>query len=237
MGGGYEEIGSYGDMAGKNLNPYTGGTMSSLQGQQSNLWSMLSGMNPNTMMQGLGQNATGLSDIASKLMGAYTATSDSAAMAKAKEGVRGALGEYSGANALYSGAAGLGTERAAAIPWLEALTNQSQMQSQLAGGFGQQYLGAAQNQYSTLASLFGNTQSNIAGLSQYSQYEPQYSYKPGFMDYAAPIMGAGLGFALGGPMGAAAGSGLGGMFGGGRKAPTTGSGLLSQDYSGNFGRG
>lgn len=221
MGGGYEEIGSYGDMAGKNLNPYTGGTMSSLQGTQSNLWSMLSGMNPNTMMQGLGQNASGMSDAASLLMGNYASNRGNLGMIQANDAIKEAMFRASGVNAANSGYMWDSSERAAAEPIMRAMTDVAGMQSQLAGGFANQYLGASQNQYNTLASLFGGTQSNIAGLSQYSQYEPQYTYKPGFMDYAAPILGSAAGFMLGGPMGAMAGGQLGGMFKGGGGAPQT----------------
>lgn len=196
MGGGYEEIGSAKDIT--NVNPMTGGFAQGLQGQQSNLWGMLQGMTPAAMMQGLGGQATGLSDIASQLMGAYTSASNASAMAQARENVRGTLNEFSMGNALHSGAAGIGTERAASLPWLEALTNQSNLQAQLAGGFGTQYLGASQNQYSNLASLFGQGQGIQGQLAMPSWYEPTYGYKQGFMDYAAPILGSAAGGFAGG---------------------------------------
>lgn len=203
MGGSYEQVGSAADVS--NVNPMTGeGWNRLLQGQQGAQQGL---QNLPSLMALLSGNATGLSDVASKLMGEYTASTNSLASGKAIEGIRNNLAQFSLMNGVNSGAQLKGSEYAATVPWLEAMTNQAQMKAGLAGQ-GMGLLGQGwQTQYQGMTNQLNNYNALMAQMAAPSWYEPTYAYQPGFMDYAAPIAGAGLG--------ALAGGGLGGLFGGG----------------------
>ena len=175
-GGGYDQIGSASDV--QNINPFTDTS-----------WNLLTGNLGNydytqPFSYFTSQLAPELQGLATS--GPYAESQLNLAQGQANK-IRSQLGQqYSGENALFSGAFGKALGEGVSQPYLQAIANITGQQSNLLGGL----YGGALNQ---LGSMYQMPYGQAAQYGMPTFYEPNYGFQQGIGQNFMSGMGAGAG--------------------------------------------
>lgn len=198
--GSYEQVGTPSDVS--NVNPYTGGFWNQLSGANQGFMTALQGNDPNAVMANLAGQIPNFQNIIGGLTGGYGDLLGNQAMIQAQRNARQVGAQYASDTGVNSGAYEKAIAEGTAAPFAQAATSLGAMQSNIGSSLLSQYTGLGGQQAGIYGNLLGQTMGLQGQIGAPEWYNPQYAYKPGFWDYAAPFLGAASGAGAGGFFGA-----------------------------------